>query len=128
MTQPVARYQAIRDRIIAANDRIFAELIFFSPMRGSVQDDKRSARNIEGVLRVGGGSETSVANRQATDWRSRIVAGKGELHIDWAAFPGLIVRQGDRLRAMTRPEVPWFEVLAVDDRSFDRLVLQLGEI
>lgn len=128
MTRPVARYQDFRDRIVSVADEVFAEPIFFSPMKKQVQDPDRLTLDIEGVLRVGGGQDTAVATARANDWRSRIVAGKAELHIDWTRYPDLVARKGDRIRAVSRPQSPWFEVLSVDDRTFTRLVLQLGEI
>lgn len=123
-----ARYHALRNRILAANDWIHAEPVRFSPMNAGQPDPARQQIEIEAVLRVGGGKETSVAGGMDRAWRSRIAAQRAELHIDRAKYPNLVVRADDRLRVLSRQGEPLFEVLAVDDRGMTRLVLQLGEV
>ena len=83
--------------------------------------------HVDVAARVGGGKETAVAGGQDRAWRSRINAQRAELHIDRAKYPDIKARAGDEVRALSRIGEPWFEVLAVDDRSMTRLVLQLGE-
>lgn len=123
-----ARYHALRDRVLACVDHIHAEPVKLTFMKGGAVDPARPAVEIEAVLRVGGGRETSVSGRGAdTAWRSRIQAQRAELHIDRVAWPQIVARKGDRVKALSRPGAPWFEVLAIDDRSMTRLVLQLGE-
>lgn len=123
-----ARYQALRDRVVASVDRVFAEGVRLSFMKDGQPDPDRSMVEIEAPLRTGGGQETSVTGGLSQGWRGMIVAGKVELHIDMRAYPDLVVREGDKVRANDRPGKPWFEVLAIDDRDFTRVVLQLGEI
>lgn len=96
-------------------------------MKAGTVDPDRPMVEIEAVLRVGGGKETSVAGGQSREWRTRINAQRAELHIDRTKYP-ITVRRGDRVRALSRPGEPWFEALAVDDRGMSRLVVQLGEI
>ncbi|CAM5576966.1 hypothetical protein MAUB1S_09705 [Mycolicibacterium aubagnense] len=124
-----ARFHALRDRTLAAVDRAFAEPVRLSFFKDGALDPSRPAIEIEAVLRTGGGKETMVSgNRSDKDWRSRIAAQRGELHIDRARYPVLVVRQGDKVKALARPGEPWSEVLAVEDRGLSRLVLQLGEV
>lgn len=123
-----ARYHAIRDRVLACVDSVHAEPVRLSFKKGGVADPARPAIEIEAVLRVGGGKETSVSGRGAdTTWRTRIQAQRAELHIDRAKYPQIVVRKGDEVNALSRPGEPWFEVLAIDDRTMTRLVLMLGE-
>lgn len=96
-------------------------------MKDGTVDPDRSMVEIEAVLRVGGGKETSVAGGQNRAWRTRINAQRAEMHIDRTKY-SIIVRQGDRVKALSRQGEPWFEALAVDDRGMSRLVVQLGEI
>lgn len=123
-----ARFHGLRDRVLAQVDRVFAEPIRLSFMKGGAVDPGRPMVEIEAILRVGGGKETSVAGGRDSGWRSRLNAQRGELHIDRAKYPDIVARQGDRVKALSRQGEPWFEVLAVDDRGETRLVLQLGEV
>ncbi|MBB3937930.1 hypothetical protein [Aureimonas phyllosphaerae] len=91
-------------------------------------DPKRQTSEVQGVLRTGGGDEVNLAGGYASEWRSRVAVGKAELHIDRSAFPGVVFNTGDKVRAVSRPGQPWFEVLRVDDRGDTRLVLMLGEV
>lgn len=126
---PNARYHAIRNRVLACVDHVHAEPVRLSFMKGGAVDPARPVIEIEAVLRVGGGKETAVSGRGAdTAWRSRIQAQRAELHIDRAKYPLIVVRKGDKMKALSRPGEPWFEVLAIDDRTMTRLVLQLGEV
>lgn len=96
-------------------------------MKAGTVDPDRPMVEIEAVLRVGGGKETSVAGGQNRAWRTRINAQRAELHIDPTKY-SIIVRRGDRVRAVARHGEPLFEVLAVDDRGMPRLIIQLGEV
>lgn len=123
-----ARYHALRDRTLAAVDWVFAEPVRLSFLKDGAVDPDREAVEIEAILRVGGGKETMVSGGRDRDWRTKIQAGRAELHIDRARYPAIVVMQGDKVKALSRPGEPWFEVLAVDDRGQARLVLQLGEV
>lgn len=122
-----ARYHALRDRVVAKVDHVFAEPVLLKFNLGGVTDPARPSVEIEAVLRVGGGKETSVAGSQAKTWRTQITAQRAELHIDRSKYPDIKAVTGDEVRALARQGEPWFEVLAVDDRGMSRLVLQLGE-
>jgi hypothetical protein len=122
-----ARFHAIRDRAIAANDRVYAEPVRLAFLLNGAADPSRPAREIEAILRVGGGKNTSVAGTNDGSWRTRIIAGKAELHVDRTVYPDIVARVQDKVRALARPGQPWFEVSAVDDRGSTRLVLQLNQ-
>lgn len=123
----VARYHSVRDEVLAGVDEILAEPVFLKFNKGGSSDMDRPAVEIEAVLRVGGGKETAVAGGQSRSWRTRITGQRAELHIDHAKYSGIEATKGDEVQALSRQGEPWFEVLAVDDRSMTRLVLQLGE-
>jgi hypothetical protein len=123
-----ARFQALRDRTIAAVDRTFAESVTLSFLKNGVVDADRPAVQIEAVLRSGDGQENMVSGGRDRDWRSRVEGQRSQLHIDRAVYPDIVVRKGDKVRALARPGQPWFEVLTVEDRGHTRLVLHLGEV
>ena len=124
-----SRFQQLRDRTIAAVDTVFAEPVKLSFLtKDGEPDTAREPVQIEAVLRVGGGKESSAASGSSRAWRSKVAAGRAELHIDASRYTGPISKLGDRVRALARRGQPWFEVLRVDDRGDNRLVLELGEI
>lgn len=120
-------YSAIRAAVSRSVDKAFAEPVHFTPLRDGRADATREAMDISAVLRVGGGEEGSLSGSASGDWRSRLAAGRAELHVDRVQYPSLIVRIGDKVRAISRPGRPWFEVKRVDDRGDTRLVLALSE-
>lgn len=123
-----ARYHALRDRVVATVDHVFAEPVLLKFNLSGKSDPARPAAEIEAVLRVGGGKETAASgNRTDASWRTRITAQRAELHIDRTKYPAIEVKPGDEVCAQSRAGEPWFDVLAVDDRGMSRLVLQLGE-
>jgi hypothetical protein len=123
-----ARYHALRDRTFAQVDAVFAEPVRISFMKDAAVDPDRPMLEMEAVLRVGPGKQTSPAGNMVQSWQSRIAAQGGELRVDRAKYPSLVLRAGDRVKALARPGEPWFEVLLVDDRGGGRLVVQLGEV
>lgn len=122
-----ARYHDARNRVVAAVDNFRAEPVFLSFKKDGAQDPARPARQIEAILQVATSDEVMPSGGVDRDWRRRISVQQSELHVDRSAYPGLIVSKGDLVRAIARSGEPWFEVLAVDDRSEPRLVLKLGE-
>lgn len=122
-----ARFHDLRDKVLVGVDHVFAEPVRLSFFKSGALDPSRPAIEIEAVLRVGEGKTTSVDGGRAQSWRSRIVADKAQLHIDRKKYPDLVVRTGDKVKALSRPGEFWFEVSDVDDRSHTRLVLNLNE-
>lgn len=122
-----ARFHALRDRTIAQVDRVLAEPVRLSPMRDGVADTSRQQIVIEAVLRAGAGKDMSVSGGRDRDWRSEYNAQAATLSIDRAAYPDLVVRDGDKVRALARPGEPVFVVASVDSRAAHRMVVNLGE-
>lgn len=123
----VAPFAAARDRAVAAVDARLAEPVQIFFLKEGAADPERANLVVSGVLRVGGGQNTNLPGGQAKSWRTRLVAGRAELHIDPRAYAGSPIRRGDKVRALDRAGQPFFEVLHVDDRGHTRLVLELGE-
>ncbi|MGV2078317.1 MULTISPECIES: hypothetical protein [unclassified Rhizobium] len=114
--------------MVEAVDWKFAEpvkLIFMKD--GSVDPERPTIDEFDAILRVGGGKESSLSPGASRAWRSKLAAGKAELHIDPARYDGPAFATGDRIRAIARKGQPRFEVLRVDDRGESRLILELGE-
>lgn len=122
-----ARFHDIRDKVLAGVDRVFAEPVRLTFFEDKKTDPSRPQLEIEAVLRTGGGTVSNVSGGQSQSWRTRITAQKAELHINRATYTGPTIRQGDIVRALSRPAEPRFEVLHVDDRGHSRLVIELGE-
>ena len=123
-----ARFHEVRDRVLAATDKAFAEPVRLTFLKDGALDPNRPSLEIEAVLRVGGGDENNMAGGYAQSWRTQLAAGKSELHINKATYTGPAIDPGDRVRALSRSGHPLFEVLRVDDRGESRLVLALGEV
>lgn len=122
-----ARFHDLRDLVLDTVDDVFAEPVRLSFMKNGAVDPDRAAVDIEALLRVGGGKLSRAEGGAGRAWRSKIASGKAELHINAAAYSGPQIRTADAVRALARPGQPWFEVLRVDDRGENRLVLELGE-
>ncbi|KKX24317.1 hypothetical protein [Rhizobium sp. LC145] len=122
-----ANLSEIQDRLVSTVDQKLAEPVKLSFLKEEQPDPERPAVEISAVLRVGGGKASSMAPGASRAWRSKLAAGKAELHIDRSRYDGPAVKTGDRVRALARRGQPWFEVLRVDDRGDTRLVLELGE-
>lgn len=109
-------------------NRTKSEPVKLSFLKDGLPDPARPPIEIEAILRAGGGKEANVAGGYSQEWRTRLAAGKAELHIDRAAYSGPQPRAKDRVRALSRHGSPLFEVLRVDDRGETRLILGLGEV
>jgi hypothetical protein len=126
-----ARFHELRNRVIGAADRVFAEPVRLSPMKNGRTDTTRPQHVLEAVLRVGKRQDTTATGAtgsSAQDWKSRFSAATAELHIDRATYDGPRVEPGDKIRALSRHGEPVWTVMAIDDRSHTRLVLVLGEV
>ncbi len=122
-----SRLQQIRERSVAAVDVVFAEPVMLIFMSDGAKDPDRVSIQIDAVLRVGGGKDTTIAPGSSRTGRMKLSAGKAELHINSARYDGPSLKLGDRIRALSRRGQPRFEILRVDDRGDSRLVLELGE-
>ncbi|MGY6709711.1 MAG: hypothetical protein ACXIVF_15435 [Rhizobiaceae bacterium] len=123
-----ARFHGLRDRMIAQVDQVLAAPVRLSFMKEGEIDPDRATVEIEAVLRNGNPANTNMTGGMAQRWSVRIDAAKAVLAIDRAKYPDIVLREGDRVRALSLPGQPWFDVLGVDDRSHTRLYVALGEL
>ena len=122
-----ARYHRIKNRVLKTVDRALAEPVTIWPFNDGSADTTRNKVDVEGVLRVNGGQVSNAAGGYSGSWRSRISAGTAQMHIDRAQYPDLLVKKGDKLKAMSRHGQPLFLVERIDDRGLSRLVVELSE-
>lgn len=124
-----ARFHELRDRVLAAVDWRFAEPLRLSFLKDGAVDPDRALVEIGAILRVAGDtSAITLKGSSGSGWAPIIEAGKAELHIDRATYDGPALRVGDRVKALSRPGEPWFEVASVDDRTQGRLVVKLNNM
>ena len=123
----MAKFHKYRDLAVRAVDDLMGEALRIVPMDGGRIDPARTPGEVTAPLRVGAEESDGVGGKSQA-WRSRISSGKAQAHISREAYPDLVVRKGDRLRAIERAGQPWFEVDAVADRDHARLILELVEI
>lgn len=122
-----APFHALRDQAIAAVDAVMAEELRLLFLDGQGRaDTTRANASVKGVLRVGGGDVRTPTTGRA--WASRIAAGEAALYLSRAAYGATpALRKGDKVKAVERAGAPLFEVMRVDDRRHDRIVVHLGE-
>ncbi|MCG6115100.1 MAG: hypothetical protein MEQ84_07860 [Mesorhizobium sp.] len=123
-----ARFHNLRDRMIAQVDHVLAAPVLLSFLKDGQVDPDRAAVQIEAVLRTGSPVNSNMTGGMAQRWSVRFDAAKAVLAIDRAKYPDIVLRGGDRVRALSLAGQPWFDVLGVDDRSHTRLYVALGEV
>lgn len=116
----------LRTELTGAVDEAFGETVLHHPLASGGVDPERPVSSLVVVLRTGARSDALGRSREK-EVRIGVNASGGYLRIDRALYPDLIVRAGDKIRAMERTGQPWFEILSVDDRSHLRLTLDLGD-
>lgn len=121
--------QALRERTMSTIDSRFAELVRITFMVKGQPDPERPSIEILAVLRTSQVENRNLAGTLAEQWHARVALEGARLHIDRTGYSGPVPAKGDRVRAISRPGSPGFEVLRdPDDRGHRRLVLELGEI
>ena len=120
-------HQDFREKVVAANDALFAEPVKIFFLKGQVADPDRTNVQIDAVLRTSADKPETMEGGRSDDWLTNIAAGKAILAIDRAAYAGPVPRTGDKVQALSRKGTPFFEVLHVNDRDHVRLILSLGE-
>lgn len=121
-----AHYQSLRDRAVKAVDSVFAEAVDIV----AVDSDRRATGapvTVTGVLRSAAQVAASMAGGRGQSWNIEVAAGSAMLSVDRARYPGLVVSPGDRVKAVSRPGEPWFEVARVDHHDLSRLIIHLSE-
>lgn len=122
-----AGYHARRNRTLAISDKYHAEPIGLVFLKDGKQDPDREDFEISAILRVKNTTNSNMDGGQSKSWKTRHVADKSSLNINRATYEGPALRKGDKIRALSRPGEPFFEVLNTNDRNHARLVLELGE-
>lgn len=123
-----ARFHSLRDRLLLQVDRVFAGPVRVSFIKNGQLDVDRDAVEIEAIFRNGNSVNSNMTGGVAQRWSVRFDSAKAVLAIDRAKYPDIALRVQDRVRVLTLPGQPWFEVLGVDDRSHTRLFAGLGEV
>lgn len=120
-----APFHALRDQAIAAVDAVMAEEVqlLFLDAQGRA-DTSRTNAIVKGVLRVSSNDVRTPTKGDA--WASRIAAGEAALYLARPTY-GSALRKGDKVKAVERAGGPIFEVMRVDDRRHDRIVVHMGE-
>ena len=119
-------FEELRDQLFSEVDDQFGEPVFLAFKRDSQNDLERPDVEITAILRTQEELATPFPGNKDKTWNSEIAAHVSELHIDRGAFPQIVLRKGDKVRAISRHNKPWFAVLYVDDRSHRRLTVKLG--
>lgn len=122
-----APYANLRDRGVAAVDRIFAETVKIVFVKDGSADPARPAVEVAAVLRTAAQVAPSIAGGRGQAWNAEIAAGSAVLHVSRSRYPELSLRKGDRVQAIQRPGLPWFDVSRQDARSHSRLIVHLSE-
>lgn len=123
-----ARFHELRDRATAVVDRVFARPLRLSPMANGRADPNRPQHEFEALLRVGQGKAGEPDGGGGKMWSLHIAAGVTVLAIDLRTYTGPAIRQGDKVRDLSMPSRPLYEVSRLDDRDSNRLFLELSEL
>lgn len=119
-------FEELRDQLFSAVDDQFAEKVLLAFKHDNQNDPTRANVEISAILRTQEELATPFSGNKDKTWNSVIAGHVSELHIDREAFPDVVLRKGDKVRAISRHNKPWYEVLYVDDRSHRRLIVKLG--
>ncbi|MDG4671629.1 hypothetical protein P9A16_10860 [Shinella sp. 838] len=109
------------DRAVSA---AFAETVRHAPMKNGTADPARPAADIMAILHspsVDG--SISLGNGMITT----VSASAHALVINRSAYPSIVLRSKDKVRATTRPGSPWYEVSKISDRHSGIILVELTE-
>lgn len=126
-----ALFHDIRDAVIADVDALLGEAIRVSPMLDGSPDPARAQVEVQAVLRTGEqATQRFSPSRGAAGAVTAANApfGKATLHVDRATHPTLVVKTGDRVRALDREGQPVFAVEHLDGSTHHRLVAYLMKV
>lgn len=130
----VSSTSALRDAVVAGNDRDFAEEIAIVPMLETSQyksrtpDPDRPAFSVQGILRIEM-SSSDLSGPGRDDWATQVPAGMSMLKIDRVAYPAsLELRKGDQITAIKRVGEPQFLVEQADPHGRSRLHIILSRL
>ncbi len=115
------------NKVVEEVDARWAEAIELKFLADGKADQTRENTTIKAILRVGNIRNTNLSGGDALRWRGRVNSAKTQLHIAKSLYEGLSIKKGDRIRAIDREGMPWFDVLHANYRHSLRIVLELGE-
>lgn len=119
-----ADWQAAKAAAIAAVHTAFAEPVRHSPLKNGTADPSRPltdlmailhSPSVDGSISLGSGMITTVS------------ASAHALVISRAAYPSIVLRSKDKVRATARPGQPWFEISKISDRHSGIILVELTE-
>lgn len=116
----------LRGELRQVVDETWSEDIRFLPQASGTRDPDRTVLVIQAVLRTNAEGDI-IVSRRGTGTGTAVSSTGAGLRIDRSAYPGLIIKQGDKIVALERSGQPLFEILKVDDRSHLRLICELGD-
>lgn len=122
-----APYHHLRDRGVAVVDRAFGETVKVVFVKDGKADPERPAIEVTAVLRTAAQVSPSMAGGRGQAWNAEIAAGSATLFVNRSRYPDLSLNKGDRVQAIQRPGLPWFDVARQDSRSHGRLIVHLSE-
>lgn len=114
--------EAATDAVVV---RAFSEPVRLSFLKNGTPDPARPARDIQAVVHhPNAEGSISIGNGIITT----LSAAGSALVIERAAYPGIVLKAGDRVRASNVAGVlVWYEVKSVSDRFSSILVANLNE-
>lgn len=117
----------LRNQVIAGNDGDFAEEIRIEHWREARTDPDRPTDVIWARLETPKREDQSLSGDRSSTFAAEIRTGGACLKIDRQTYPALDIQEGDIVIAATRAGSPKWKVASVDDRNFERLVVNLGD-
>ena len=119
--------QNIKNQTLAINDDLWGEQLLLCCMKNNIVDSERQEAEIRGILRVDEENSQKADGGKSNSWHVGFNGTSTTLFINRAAWPDIIIKKGDKIRAFTRHGSPWFIVISVNDRDDYRLKVELGE-
>jgi hypothetical protein len=111
-------------KIARANDKVFAERVELKFKRDGVSDPDRADRIISAALKYGTSDREGLGGGNTREWVGTFASQDAILIIDRQRYPDLIMRTGDRVRALEDGNRATFHVEHFQKRS-GRLIVKL---
>lgn len=105
--------------------RAFNDHVLLKFNKNGRSDPQRPSVEISAILHLGHGEAVPLGTSNDR-YNSELTAASAQLFIDRSVYHGIIPSVKDEVRALDLDGQPWFEVLAVSDRTTNLIVLTLG--
>lgn len=122
-----SRFDEHRTALYEEVDAEFAEPLRIFPLKNGQTIADQQPIEIDAVLRTEDRTSLQPDGGNNSNWNIKLAAGKAAIAIDRSRYPDIILYKGYRVCALSRPDMPVFEVQFVDPRSHRRLYAALGE-